>query len=180
MSEVTRTTRETEVRVTLARGTGQWAGSTGLPFLDHMLVTLARHSALDLSVHATGDLKHHLIEDVAITLGEALAPLIREPIVRYSHQVVAMDDALVAATLDAGGRTFYQGPVPSSLYDHCFRSLCDHARITLHLEVRRGRDRHHVVEAAFKATGFALRAALAPAPEVFSTKGAIQWEGGAC
>jgi len=180
MSRVTRKTRETDVRVTLMRGTGVSEVSTGQPFLDHMLITLARHSGLDLVVKATGDLKHHTLEDVAITLGEALAVLVREPITRYAHQVVAMDDALVAATLDAGGRTFYQGPVPSSLYDHFFRSLCDHARITLHLEVKRGRDRHHVIEAAFKATGFALRQALAPATEVFSTKGAVSLGGDAC
>ncbi len=180
MSTVTRKTRETDVRVTLQRGTGRCEVSTGQPFLDHMIITLARHSGLDLEVKAVGDLKHHTIEDVAITLGEALAVLIREPIARYAHHVVAMDDALVAATLDAGGRTFYRGPVPSSLYDHFFRSLCDHARITLHLEVRRGRDRHHVIEAAFKATGFALRQALAPAGEVFSTKGAVSQGGDAC
>lgn len=180
MSTITRTTRETDVRVTLTRGRGTCDASTGQPFLDHMLVTLARHSGLDLEVKATGDLKHHTIEDVAITLGEALAVLVGEPIARYAHHVVAMDDALVAATLDAGGRTFFRGPVPSSLYDHFFRSLCDHARITLHLEVRRGHDRHHVIEAAFKATGFALREALAPASEVFSTKGAVSQGGEAC
>ncbi len=180
MSTVTRKTRETEVSVTLTRGTGVGEVETGQPFLDHMLVSLARHSGLDLQVHATGDLKHHTLEDVAITLGEALGALAREPIARYAHQVVAMDDALVAATLDAGGRTFYCGPVPSSLYEHFFRSLCDHARVTLHLEVRRGRDRHHVIEAAFKATGSALRQALAPAGEVFSTKGEVTWKGDPC
>lgn len=180
MSTVTRKTRETDVRVTLERGSGACEANTGEPFLDHMLVTLARHSSLNLQVKATGDLRHHTIEDVAITLGEALAALVREPITRYAHHVVAMDDALVAATLDAGGRTYYRGPVPSSLYDHFFRSLCDHARITLHVEVRRGRDRHHVIEAAFKATGFALRQALTPASEVFSTKGAVSQGGGGC
>lgn len=180
MSTVVRKTRETDVSVTLTRGTGVSEVNTGQPFLDHMLVTLARHSGLDLTVQATGDLRHHTLEDVAITLGEALGQLVREPITRYAHQVVAMDDALVSATLDAGGRTFYRGPMPSSLYDHFFRSLCDHARVTLHLEVRRGRDRHHVIEAAFKATGFALRQALTPAPEVFSTKGAVTLKGDAC
>ncbi|MEO5988924.1 MAG: imidazoleglycerol-phosphate dehydratase [Candidatus Eisenbacteria bacterium] len=180
MSTVTRKTRETDVRVTLTRGVGVCQSSTGQPFLDHMLVTLSRHSGLDLEVQAKGDLKHHTIEDVAITLGEALGPLVRAPIARYAHQVVAMDDALVAVTLDAGGRPFYQGPLPSSLYDHFFRSLCDHARVTLHLDVRRGRNRHHVVEAAFKATGFALRQALAPAPDVFSTKGSVALEADEC
>ena len=180
MSTLTRTTRETTVRLTIARGTGACTAATGVAFLDHMLVTFARHSALDLTVEASGDLRHHLIEDVAITLGEGLAPLVRTPIRRYSHQVVAMDDALVAATLDAGGRSYYRGPVPSSLYEHFFRSWCENARVTLHLEVRRGRDRHHILEAAFKAAGFAWREALLPAADVFSTKGAVEREGDAC
>ena len=83
------------------------------------------------------------------------------------------DDALVHAALDAGGRAYWQGPVPGALWDHWFRSFADAARVTLHVRVLRGRDRHHVVEAAFKATGLALRDALADAGGVFSTKGAV-------
>ena len=169
MSAVVRETRETKVRVTVARGTGVSNVATTESFLDHMLVVLARYSQLDLDVQASGDLKHHLIEDVAITLGEALLPLTQTPIVRFAFAQVAMDDALVAATLDAGGRTWFEGRVPSTLYAHFFRSLCENARLTLHLEIKRGTDRHHVIEAAFKALGFALRTALAPSAEVEST-----------
>lgn len=174
MSTVTRRTRETDVRVTLTRGTGLADIATTRPFLDHMLTTLARTSRLDLAVQATGDLAHHLIEDVAITLGEALRPLTEEPVARYAHRVVAMDDALVAVTLDAGGRAYFAGRLPSRLYTHALRSWADAARVTLHVEVRRGRDRHHVVEAAFKALGLALADALTPAPELASTKGRVE------
>jgi imidazoleglycerol-phosphate dehydratase len=181
MSAVERETRETRVRVQVTRGGGTARVATGEPFLDHMLVALARYAALDLDVQASGDLKHHVIEDVAITLGEALLPLTQAPIVRFAFAQVAMDDALVAATLDAGGRAYFAGRVPSTLYAHFFRSLCEHARITLHLECKRGTDRHHVIEAAFKAFGFTLRAALAPAAEVESTKGAVRVQaGGGC
>jgi imidazoleglycerol-phosphate dehydratase len=87
-----------------------------------------------------------------------------------------MDDALVEAALDAGGRAYYEGRLPSRLYEHFFRSLAENAGVTLHLTVRRGRDRHHIVEAAVKATGFALRQARAEGDTVFSTKGAVRVE----
>jgi imidazoleglycerol-phosphate dehydratase len=87
-----------------------------------------------------------------------------------------MDDALVQVALDLGGRPYYRGPLPSSLYDHWMRSFSDHARITLHVRVIRGRDRHHVVEAAFKALGLALRQALVEGSVVFSTKGSVSLE----
>lgn len=180
MTTVSRETRETRVRVRLQRGTGRATLETPEPFLDHMLTTLARYAALDLEVEAHGDLRHHLIEDVAIALGEAAAAMVREPIARYGERTVPMDDALVQAVVDAGGRAWYRGPLPSSLYEHWMRSFTTHARITLHLRVLRGRDRHHVVEAAFKALGFALRDALAPAGETRSTKGAVGLEVDPC
>jgi imidazoleglycerol-phosphate dehydratase len=173
MSVIVRETRETQVRVEASRGGGTARIDTGRPFLDHMLRTLAAYSALDLAVTARGDLKHHLIEDVAIALGGAIAGLAAAPIARYGHAVVPMDEALVEAALDCGGRPYYQGPLPSTLYDHWMRSFCDHARATLHLQVLRGRDRHHVVEAAFKALGMALRQALVESPAVVSTKGPV-------
>lgn len=145
-------------------------------FLDHMLETFARYSGLELEVEATGDLRHHLIEDVAITIGLALRDEIPATCQRYGDATVPMDDALVHAALDAGGRPYYRGPLPVRIYDHFFRSLADNADITLHLRVLRGRDRHHIVEAAFKALGLALRQALAPGDAVFSTKGAIRIE----
>lgn len=184
MTTVVRETRETRVRVELERfdGTGnpgvpvERGIDTGEPFLDHMLITLARYSGLRLAVQARGDLRHHLIEDVAISLGEALRREIPEQAARYGDRSVPMDDALVQVALDLGGRPYYRGPLPSSLYDHWMRSFSDHARITLHVRVIRGRDRHHVVEAAFKALGLALRQALVEGEAVFSTKGTVALE----
>jgi imidazoleglycerol-phosphate dehydratase len=175
MSTVSRETKETRIRVELTRGTGTADVETGVRFLDHMLVTLARYSGLDLHVRADGDLRHHLIEDVAICIGAALAELVPESAARFGDRTVPMDDALVHCALDVGGRPFYRGPLPSTLYDHWMRSFADNARATLHLRVLRGTDRHHVVEAAFKAVGFALRDALVETgAAVFSTKGAVR------
>ena len=176
MSVIVRETRETRVRVEIARGAGAAAIDTGLHFLDHMLTTLARYSGLDLEIKARGDLRHHLIEDVAIAVGTGVARLPSTPVARYGSRVIPMDDALVHAAIDLGGRPYYRGPLPSSLYDHWMRSFCDHARATLHLRVLRGRDRHHIIEAAFKALGLALADALAETGAVFSTKGPVSLE----
>jgi imidazoleglycerol-phosphate dehydratase len=119
-------------------------------------------------------MRHHLIEDVAITLGLALREEVPPTCQRYGDSIVVMDEALVQAALDVGGRIYYQGPLPSSLYDHFMRSLAENAGLTLHIRVIRGSDRHHVVEAAVKAVGLALRKALAPGDAIFSTKGAVR------
>lgn len=172
-----RRTAETVVRVEAMIGTGRADVRTTVPFLDHMMTVLARYSGLDLTIRAEGDLRHHLIEDVALTLGPAIAQAIPVTAARYGDRTVPMDEALVQAVLDVGGRPFYEGPIPSSLYDHWMRSFCDSAKFTLHILVLRGEDRHHVVEAAFKALGFALRQAAVDSGAVFSTKGAIEVEG---
>jgi imidazoleglycerol-phosphate dehydratase len=173
MSVIERETKETKIRVALSSGTGTAKVETGIGFLDHMLVTLARYSGLDLEVSATGDRPHHSIEDVAICMGAALERAAPASAARYAHRVVPMDDALVECALDLGGRPYYRGPLPSSLYDHWMRSFADNARVTLHIRVLRGRDRHHIVEAAFKALGLCLRDALVETGAVFSTKGAV-------
>ena len=170
---VERVTRETDIRAEVSRGTGCATADTTQPFLDHMLVTLARYAGLDLSVTARGDLKHHLVEDVAIVMGTAVAGLATPTVSRYGDRTIPMDDALVQAVLDVGGRPYYQGPLPSGLYDHWMRSFAGHARATLHMRVLRGRDRHHVVEAAFKALGLAIRDALVESGAVLSTKGRV-------
>ena len=118
MSVIERETSETRVRLELVRGEGRATISTGLRFLDHMMTTLARYSRLDLSLEATGDLKHHLIEDVGIAFGAALADLTPPTCARYGHRVVPMDDALVEVAVDLGGQPYYHRPLPSSLYDH--------------------------------------------------------------
>lgn len=173
MTLVIRETKETTIRCVLTRGTGIAEVSTGAPFLDHMLVAFARYSALDLSLQATGDLPHHLIEDVGICVGAAVAALLPATAARYGDRTIPMDDALVQCALDLGGRPYYCGPLKSRLYDHWMRSFSDNAKATLHLRVIRGVDRHHIVEAAFKALGLAVRDAFAETGAIFSTKGAV-------
>jgi imidazoleglycerol-phosphate dehydratase len=173
MSVIVRETTETTIRCELTRGTGKADVGTGRPFLDHMLVAFARYSGLDLTLRATGDLPHHLIEDVAICVGAALADVLPVTAARYGDRTIPMDDALVHCAVDLGGRPYYRGPLPSKLYDHWMRSFADNARATLHIRVLRGTDRHHIVEAAFKALGLAVRDALVDSGAVFSTKGSV-------
>lgn len=177
MTALTRTTGETRVRVE----TGAEASiRTGDGFLDHMLTTFTRYADAPLVIEATGDLRHHLVEDVALTLGAVLARDTPPTCARYGDAIVPMDDALVQVALDAGGRPHYEGRLPSRLYDHFFRSLAMAAEWTLHVRVIRGRDRHHTIEAAFKALGLATRRARAEsgAGAIFSTKGSVrlEWE----
>ena len=178
MTTVVRETKETQIRVELL-ATGDVAANTvdtSIPFLDHMLITLARYAGVSIRLHARGDLRHHLIEDVAICVGAAIAEIMPPTAARYGDRTVPMDDALVHCALDLGGRPYYRGPLPSRLYDHWMRSFADNAHATLHLRVLRGVDRHHVVEAAFKALGLAIREALVESGGggAFSTKGAAR------
>lgn len=168
-----RATRETTIRVTLRRSQQAIDVDTGEPFLDHMLLTWARYAGLGLSLHARGDLRHHLIEDVAISLGACLKGIIPATAARYGHRIIPMDEALVESAIDLGGRFYYEGPVPSSLYEHFLRSFAEHSGSTLHVRVIRGSDRHHIVEAAFKSLGLAIRDALVDSGAVFSTKGSV-------
>ena len=172
MTTFSRITKETKIEVEISSDPSLSDVQTTVPFLDHMLVTLGRYSGLGLRVSASGDLRHHLIEDVAICVGSALAAHLPPTAARYGDRTIPMDDALVQCALDLGGRPFYRGPLPSRMYDHWMRSFADSARATLHLRVIRGSDRHHIVEAAFKALGLAIRDALVDSGAVFSTKGA--------
>ncbi len=173
MSTVVRETKETQIRATVVRGTGIATVDTSRPFLDHMLVTLAKYSGLDLTVHARGDLPHHLIEDVAICIGAAVAAALSPSAARYADRTIPMDDALVQCAIDLGGRPFYRGKLPVAIWEHWMRSFSDNARATLHLRVIRGTDAHHIVEAAFKALGLCLRDAFVESGAVFSTKGSV-------
>jgi imidazoleglycerol-phosphate dehydratase len=173
MTKIERRTSETTINVAMSVGTGTASVATGVPFLDHMMTALARYSGIDMNISAAGDLKHHTIEDVAIALGEAFVRMLPPKCARYGSSTVPMDEALVQVTIDAGGRPYYMGPLPSSLYEHWMRSFADNAKMTLHIRVLRGTDRHHIVEAAFKALGFAIRQALVETDAVFSTKGSV-------
>ena len=176
MTVIVRETKETKIRVEAQRGTGTASVDTGLPYFNHMLETFARYAGLDLTISARGDLKHHLMEDVGIAVGAAVAKLVPPTAVRYGSCTLPMDDALVHAAIDVGGRFYYRGRLPNSLYTHWMRSFADHAKVTLHVRVLRGKNRHHVLEAAFKAVGLALRQALVDSGTVFSTKGSVALE----
>ncbi|PYF99801.1 imidazoleglycerol-phosphate dehydratase [Georgenia satyanarayanai] len=191
-----RTTSESSVVVELdLDGTGRTEISTTVPFYDHMLTALGKHSLIDLTVRATGDTHidaHHTVEDVAITLGEALRVALgdKRGIARFGDALVPLDEALAQAVVDVSGRPYLVhsgepagqeyhligGHFTGSLTRHVLESIAHHAAIAMHVRVLAGRDPHHIVEAQFKAVARALRAAVAPDPRVEgipSTKGAL-------
>jgi imidazoleglycerol-phosphate dehydratase len=193
VGEVTRRTNETalHVRVDLD-GSGRSTVHTGIGFFDHMLEAFARHGLLDLQVEGSGDLHvdgHHTVEDTGIALGQAIAQALgdRTGIRRYGDAMVPLDDALVRAALDVSGRPFlaYQVDIPKwqmlgdydvFLTPEFFRALVTHAGLTAHLDLVRGDNPHHIVEATFKAFARALDAATALDPRVAgvpSTKGVL-------
>lgn len=176
MSKLKRETRETHIVLNARPGSGEGRVRVEDRFFGHMLETLARYSGIDLDLEATGDLRHHLIEDVGITLGQALRDEIPPRSTRYGWAQVPMDEALVEAAIDVGGRPYYVGKLPARLYEHFLQSFAVNLGATLHVRVIRGRDRHHIVEAAIKATGLALRQALVEGDRIFSTKGAVAVE----
>jgi imidazoleglycerol-phosphate dehydratase len=194
-ARIERTTSETKLVVEIdLDGTGTADVSTGVGFYDHMLTALARHSGMDLTVRAEGDLHidaHHTVEDVAIALGLAFAEALgdKRGITRYGDATIPMDEVLVQAAVDLSGRPYLVhdepatmtpviGPdYPTSLTRHVLESFAFNARITLHVRVlTAGRDAHHIVEAQFKALARALRTAVALDPRVTgvpSTKGTL-------
>ena len=188
---VTRSTRETQITVTLKLdGTGETNIETGVGFFDHLLDSLAHHALFDLEVQATGDLvidEHHTVEEVALVLGAALAAALadRSGIVRFGDAAVPMDESIATAVVDVGGRPYAvidlpfkgkrAGKLPLQLIEHVFESFARAGGVTLHLKGR-GRNDHHLAEAAFKALGRSLRAACAGDPRrngVASTKGSL-------
>lgn len=174
MSRLERVTKETTIVAEVAVGTGVSKVDIGDRFLAHMVETLARYSDLDIEITATGDLRHHLVEDVAIVLGQALRAEVTDEVARFGSALIPMDEALAQAAIDVGGRPYYVGKLPSKLYTHFLHSFANNLGATLHVRVLRGSDRHHMVEAAIKATGVALRQALVARDEIFSTKGSVQ------
>jgi imidazoleglycerol-phosphate dehydratase len=175
---IVRESKETQVEIEIARSGASGLApnvsvSTTLPFYDHMLTTLVRYAALDVRITARGDLKHHIMEDTALALGRAVRSVTPESAARYGERTIPMDDALVQAAIDVGGRFYFAGKLPGRMYTHVLRSFADALGATLHVRVLRGDDRHHVIEAGYKATGLALRQALSESGDVFSTKGKV-------
>ena len=192
LATLERRTGETAVTLSLdLDGTGRSEITTGIGFLDHMLVSFARHSLIDLNVAAAGDLHvdfHHTTEDVGIVLGQAIARAVgdKSGIRRFGHAAVPMDEALVEAAIDLSGRPFLAwnvtfernkiGEMDTELFEEFFRALAGNAMMALHLTERAGRNAHHVAEACFKATARALREAVERDPRssaIPSTKGAL-------
>ncbi|MBK6975157.1 MAG: imidazoleglycerol-phosphate dehydratase HisB [Sterolibacteriaceae bacterium] len=192
-AEITRNTLETQVRIRLdLDGTGVGRLASGVPFLDHMLDQIVRHGLIDLEVEATGDLHidaHHTVEDIGITLGQALAATVgdRKGIRRYGHAYVPLDEALSRAVIDFSGRPGLQfhvdftramiGEFDVDLVHEFFQGFVNHALVTLHIDNLRGDNAHHQCETVFKAFARALRMAAEPDPRavgsVPSTKGSL-------
>ncbi|GAA1873947.1 imidazoleglycerol-phosphate dehydratase HisB [Paeniglutamicibacter psychrophenolicus] len=192
-----RITSESSVFVELdLDGTGRSEISTGVPFYDHMLTALSKHSLIDLTVRATGDIDidvHHTVEDTAITIGEVLRTALgsKAGIRRFGTAYAPLDEALARAVVDISGRPYLVhggepagqeyhligGHFTGSMTRHVFESLTFHAQICAHIEVISGRDPHHIVEAQFKALARALREAVEIDPRIGdaipSTKGAL-------
>jgi imidazoleglycerol-phosphate dehydratase len=188
---VARTTRETDITVTLGLdGSGHTAIDTGIGFYDHLLGSLAHHGLFDLAIQADGDLQideHHTVEDVALVLGSAFGEALadRAGIRRFGDSSVPMDESVATAVIDVGGRPYAVidlpfrgervGGLPLQLIEHALESFARTAGATLHLRGT-GRNDHHLAEAAFKALGRALRDACDPDPRrtgVASTKGSL-------
>jgi len=187
---MSRKTRETTVKVRIkVDGTGKCNVVTGIPFLDHMLTSLATHSLIDLDVKASGDLTHHIIEDVALTVGRTLDKALgsREGIIRFGYADVVMEDALATVAIDLAKRPYHyielkigdQGleGIASQNIEHFLRSFITAAECTCHIYVTRGSNDHHKVESAFKALALALRMAAMLDPrrrESPSSKGTMK------
>ncbi len=192
-AEISRTTNETAIAVSInLDGTGTAACHSGVGFFDHMLDQLARHSLIDITVQAKGDLHiddHHTVEDCGIALGQALARALGDKtgIRRYGHFRLAMDDAQVACALDLSARPYLVwnlafptsriGGFDTELVREFFQAFATHGGITLHVDLIHGLNSHHIAEAAFKSVARALRQAVEPDPRMAgalpSTKGAL-------
>ncbi len=190
---VERNTLETQITVTVnLDGSGQTQFDTGVPFLEHMLDQIARHGMVDLAVKAVGDLHiddHHTVEDIGITLGQAVAKAAgdKKGIVRYGHAYVPLDEALSRVVIDFSGRPGLEYHIPFTraavggfdvdLFLEFFQGFVNHALVTLHIDNLRGDNSHHQAETVFKAFGRALRMALTEDPRMAgvtpSTKGVL-------
>ncbi len=191
-AKVERRTRETDISLRLGLdGQGRARVATGIGFFDHMLTAFATHARFDLELRCRGDLHvdaHHSVEDVGICLGQALRQALGDKagIVRFGHAYVPLDEALSRCVVDLSGRpalhygvTFKArqiGTMPTELFEDFFWALCDHGRLSIHLDTLRGRNSHHIAETLFKCAARALAMAVARDPRVAgipSTKGSL-------
>jgi len=191
-AEISRKTKETQIRLALdLDGSGKSAVRSGVGFFDHMLDLLARHSLIDISLDAKGDLEvdsHHTVEDVGIVLGQAIEKALgdKRGIYRYGWAIVPMDESLAQVAIDLSGRPAFVfnvkfprasvGDFPVELVEEFFKSIATNAKMNLHVAVPYGSNNHHISEAIFKATAKALRQAISHDPrnsEVPSTKGSL-------
>ena len=187
-AEISRKTAETDIEIQLdLDGSGVSEINTGLKFIDHMLVLLSRHAGIDLNVKAKGDLTHHTVEDIGITLGEAFVKALgdKKGINRYGWAYIPMDESLARCVLDFSGRKALV--LDLTLNEECniedvaiedirhfFNSLAENAKMNLHLHVLYGEDQHHKVEAAFKALAKAIKMAIQiTGTSIPSTKGQL-------
>lgn len=176
---VRRASKETSIFVNLELGgKGRFVGSLGDPLLTHLLETFVRYAGIDLRVEAKGDERHHVAEDVALTVGRALRKALPiAGVARFGEALVPMDEALVQVAVDLVDRPYYRSDLPaSSMAEHVLRSLVSEARFTFHEVTLRPGEEHHVLEAAFKGFGLALARALEPSTRGFSLKGKVEWE----
>ena len=192
-AEVRRDTKETQIRVRVnLDGSGESKLSTGIGFFDHMLDQVARHGLIDLEIEAHGDLHidgHHTVEDVGITLGQAVAKAVgdKRGITRYGHSYVPLDEALSRVVVDFSGRPGLHMDIPfkagaigafdTQLTFEFFQGFVNHALVSLHIDNLKGANAHHQAETVFKAFGRALRMAMTPDPRsagvIPSTKGSL-------
>jgi len=175
--QVTRKSKETQLKARVdLDGRGRTDVSTGLPFLDHMLEQVARYGGFDLKLSGAGDLHvdpHHLVEDAGIVMGQALSQALgdRDGIARFAFAYAPLDESLARVVIDLGRRPFLSynvplrgriGTVESEVLDEFWKALSIHLGATIHVDLIRGRNRHHIAEATFKALGLALRDSIAP------------------
>lgn len=191
-AEIDRKTRETDIQLRIdLDGAGRSTVQTGVGFLDHMLELFSKHALIDLEVQCDGDLQidaHHTTEDVGLCLGRAIDQALsdRSGIRRYGHCVLPMDETLVTAAVDLGGRSYFAWNVPmpsprvgdfdSELVEEFWRAVASQARMNLHALLHYGRNTHHISEATFKALARSIRDAVEPDPRgggIPSTKGLI-------
>jgi len=188
IAQISRKTAESDISIELdLDGTGTYEIKTGIKFLDHMLMLLAKHSGINLKIHASGDLTHHIVEDIGIVLGKCFNKALgdKKGIIRYGFTLIPMDESLARCAIDLSGRKALEIDLKLNECDiedvaiedvyHFFDSFAENAKINLHLHVLYGTDQHHKIEAATKALAISLNNAVKIISErIPSTKGTLE------